>query len=216
MVPAFSHDSRPRPTPDTEPAALAVVITGDAAAAGAATDETAAAAAGAATAAAGAGELLFFLELSARTAGAGAVTAEDAAGAGAASSLPVAPLVPELPAGVEDGTASSETLDRFWRGEGFSAVTDPRLPRPAAGAGSSPSLLLELLFEDPASRPPRSPRAGRDVPDFDALEDDEALDASELEPDDPVVSAYAIGIAVIPVPMPRATASAPIRPMWRA
>jgi hypothetical protein len=194
---------------------LAVVITGDAAAAGAATDETAAAAAGAATAAAGAGELLFLLELSARTAGAGAVTAEEAAGAGAASSSPVAPLVPELPAGVEDGTASSETLDRFWRGEGFSAVTDPRLPRPAAGAGSSPSALL--LFEDePASRPPRSPRAGRDVPDFDALEDEEALDASELEPDDPVVSAYAIGIAAIPVPMPRATASAPMRPMWRA
>ena len=191
-----------------------MVITGAsaaaAAAAGAATDT---AAAGAATAAAGAGELLFLFGASTRTAGAGAVTAEDAAGAGAASSLPVAPLVPELPAEEEDGR-SSETLDRFWRGEGFSAVADPRLPRPAAGAGSSLSLLLEPLDDDePPSRPPRSPRAGRDVPDFDAPEDEEALEASELEPDDPVVSAYAIGIAAIPVPMPSATARAPIRPM---
>jgi hypothetical protein len=192
---------------------LAVVITGAsaaaAAAAGAATDT---AAAGAATAAAGAGELLFLFGASTRTAGAGAVTAEDAAGAGAASSLPVAPLVPELPAEEEDAR-SSETLDRFWRGEGFSAVADPRLPRPAAGAGSSPSLLELLDDDEPPSRPPRSPRAGRDVPDFDALEDEEALDASELEPDDPVVSAYAIGIAAIPVPMPSATARAPIRPI---
>jgi hypothetical protein len=151
---------------------------------------------------------LFFFGLSTWTAGAGAVTAEDAAGAGATSSPPVAPLVPELPA--EDDTASSETLDRFGRGEG-SAVADPRLPRPAAGAGSSLSLLLD---DEPAPRPPRSPRAGRDALDFDALDDaEEASDESELEPPDPVVSAYAIGMAAIPVPIPNATANAPIRPI---
>ncbi|MFN8071646.1 MAG: hypothetical protein U0R66_07540 [Mycobacterium sp.] len=64
-------------------------------------------------------------------------------------------------------------------------------------------------LERPA-RPPR--RAGGDV----AVPAGSLADWSLVEPAEPVVSAYASGIAVIAVPMPSATASAPTRPTWLA
>ena len=151
----------------------------------------------------------------ARTAGAGAVTAAAAAGAETDSSREL-PALPEDDESADDEVAASAVSDRFWREEGFSAVADPRVPR-ARGAGSSLlSLLLVLLEPEPEPvRVARSPRE-RDGVAFDALEAFEAEELSEDEPDEPFVSAKAIGIATMPEPTPSATARAPMRPMWRA
>ena len=63
--------------------------------------------------------------------------------------------------------------------------------------------------EDAVPRPER--RAGEVV-----LVEDVAGEASVLLPAEPVVSAKAVGMEATAEPTPRASASAPTRPMWRA
>ena len=128
-------------------------------------------------------------------------------------------------------TTASEGVEATVREDGTSVVDEstavPLLPaegvttgeslpprRGLAAAEDAPLRGAELLSAELESleAPPRLPRrAGEDfVEDVDA-----ELEAWSLEaPAEPVVSAYAIGIAEIAEPMPNATANAPTRPMY--
>ena len=77
---------------------------------------------------------------------------------------------------------------------------------PLRGPGEPPA----FSFEAEAPRPDR--REGAVV----LVEPEEADDASVLDPAEPVVSAKATGIDATADPTPRATASAPTRPTYRA
>ena len=185
VPPVASHDSRLEPTPATE--------VDDAAARGAAL--AAGAAETASTAAAGAATAGASL-LTAGVASEGGETTVRGAGASVTASL----AEPELPADGTDGVTTGAVLLRV---------------RGVAAAEEAPlrGVLLSAEVESLEAPPRLPPRRGEVALD---CEDEAPLDAwSLVEPDEPVVSAYAIGIAEIAEPMPSAIASAPTRPIAR-
>jgi hypothetical protein len=122
--------------------------------------------------------------------------------------------------------AGASTTTSVDAGVSTDARDEPMLP--ADGVGR----VLELVRPDAAGAPP--PRAGEseDVAGEEALLPrperragalvlvDDPVDADEsalpVDPDEPVVSANANGIAARPDPTPSATASAPTRPTYLA
>lgn len=106
------------------------------------------------------------------------------------------------------GTPSGPTVS------GASAASGNLLPEGASGESASTP-------PAPLARTARGPRtAPRGVADVEApagLSNDDPEVSDPVEPEDPLASANASGIADMPTPMPRATASAPTtRPTYRA
>ena len=127
------------------------------------------------------------------------------------------------------GAAASEGVETTARGASVTAsLAEPALP--AEGSATVGASLLrrglaaaeedvplrtpldasldEVLSLEAPPRPPR--RAGDDL----VAAEDPLVAWSLVEPAEPVVSAYAIGITLIAEPMPSATARAPTRPMY--
>ena len=211
-LPDASHDSRPEPIESTDPRGAAV-ITGTFAG----TSSTAAAGAGVAidpTAEGGAGI------------GAGAPESVPLVGsrigAGSASVPPGLPAMSSDGSGVASAGASSAiTASEFLRrGTAVSAVAAtgfcPRATRGTAPPVFAASSEPDPDGTDPASAEPRpllrGARAAVDLRE----EVDESAALDPLEPAEPVVSAKAIGSEPRPEPTPRATASAPTRPIYHA
>ena len=238
LVPACNQDSRPRPRPETEElleAGCAAVITGACAAAGATTASTTAAA-GDGDESVSAGEAESMVVSTSASVALG--------GSDGVETEPSFPAFPDADGieGAEGAVAESDLAERLPRRgvrSGRAASDPPRASVSAPTAGISTGAELseaglsseagpdagesdESSAESPADAPraPRAPRAvlrvGVEV-DAPAVEEDEASEVSEpVDPEDPLVSANAIGIAEMPEPTPKATARAPTRPTYRA
>ena len=121
--------------------------------------------------------------------------------------MPDVPDVPDVPAlrPPDGGFAAGESL--FGESEAGSPAVDPaEAPR---------------LLDEPWSEALAAPLRARDGPRAGALVDagapeDASPPREPVDPAEPVVSAAANGVDAIADPTPRATASAPTRPTYRA
>lgn len=222
-LPEPSQDNSAEPIEFTDPRGVAV-ITGTSAGA----SSTAAAEAGATTdsttaAGAGTGEASLFGMPDP------APNAESTAGAGESSTPPdPADATSDGGGATASESSASDAAVSFTAGSEFLRRGDAGPAGRSAGPctrarGPASSVAEDSAESDPAppasveSRPPaRGVRAGEVLREDDEEDDDESAELDPLDPAEPVVSANAIGSEPRPEPTPKATASAPTRPTYRA